>query len=332
MARRRDVRWSTPRLALVSILLAVGVTACSSAGDDAGEHTPHGAGGGGAQVGAGGEPGSGGAAGVSGGSGGGLGAAGAGGSAGAAGSAGAGGSVGAGGDGGVGGSAGSAGDGGVAGTGADGGTTGVGGAADAGPREDLGKGDGKDVITIGDSWMSLGLSGIQQSLVKASGQPYRTYGVAGTQLLNGQIPGQYDSAKRADPDIKTVVMTGGGNDVLLTGLQADCAAGGQRCKDQLTKIGNALGALWKRMSEDGVRDVIYVLYSKDAGSGVAVDVGAGMKAICDGVPAPLRCTLFPSDSFVNGDLRADGIHPSNAAYDRLGKGIFEMMVAKGMRR
>jgi lysophospholipase L1-like esterase len=201
---------------------------------------------------------------------------------------------------------------------------------DAGTHTDLGKGDGKDVITIGDSWMSLGLNGIQQSLVRASGQPYRTYGVAGTRLLNGQIPGQYDSAKRADPDIKTVVMTGGGNDILLTGLQADCAAGGQRCKDQLAKIGEALSALWTRMAADGVQDVIHVLYSKDAGSGVAIDTTASLKAICDA--APLRCHLFPSDSFVNGDLRADGIHPSNAAYDRLGKGIHDMMVAKGMRR
>ena len=40
--------------------------------------------------------------------------------------------------------------------------------------EDLGKGDGRDVATIGDSWMSLGRTGSQQSLVEISGQCYRT--------------------------------------------------------------------------------------------------------------------------------------------------------------
>jgi lysophospholipase L1-like esterase len=200
------------------------------------------------------------------------------------------------------------------------------------PRPDLGEGDGKDVITIGDSWMSLGLNGIQQSLLKASDQPYRTYGVAGTQLLNGQIPGQYASAKRADPDIKTVVMTGGGNDVLLTGLSQDCANGGERCTAQLIKIGEGLAALWKQMSADGVQDVVHVLYSSDAGAGVKTDAGAGIKKLCDSVPPPLRCHLLPTDDLVNGSLRADGVHPSNAAYDRIGKAVYDLMVAKGMRR
>jgi hypothetical protein len=218
-----------------------------------------------------------------------------------------------------------------------GGSAGAGGSStpDGGgdtPRPDLGEGDGKDVITIGDSWMSLGFNGIQQSLLKASDRPYRTYGVAGTQLLNGQIPGQYASAKRADPDIKTVVMTGGGNDVLLTGLSQDCANGGERCTAQLIKIGEGLAALWKQMSADGVQDVVHVLYSSDAGSGVKTDAGAGIKKLCDSVPPPLRCHLLPTDDLVNGSLRADGIHPSNAAYDRIGKAVYDLMVAKGMRR
>jgi hypothetical protein len=84
------------------------------------------------------------------------------------------------------------------------------------------------------------------------------------------------------------------------------------------------------MAADGVQDVIHILYSKDAGSGVAIDVAGGLKTICDS--APLRCHLFPTDTLVNGDLRADGIHPSNAAYDRIGKGVHDTMVAKGMRR
>lgn len=103
-------------------------------------------------------------------------------------------------------------------------------------RADLAEGDGRDVIFIGDSWMNLvgfgelnllpaGLdpgiyaavpSGIQQTTTAAAGNPdYRHYGIAGTMLLDGAVPAQYAKAKNEDPDILTVVMTGGGNDILL---------------------------------------------------------------------------------------------------------------------
>jgi hypothetical protein len=38
--------------------------------------------------------------------------------------------------------------------------------------------------------------------------------VPGTLVLNEQIPGQYESAKIANKNIETVVITGGGNDTL----------------------------------------------------------------------------------------------------------------------
>jgi lysophospholipase L1-like esterase len=199
--------------------------------------------------------------------------------------------------------------------------------------EDLGKGDGKDVVTIGDSWMSLGSVGIQQSLVKLSGQRYRTYGVGGTRLLNGQIPNQYARAKREDPDIKTVVMTGGGNDVLQTGLQSDCASGGSRCTEQLDKIGAALKDLWLQMGQDGVRDVVHVLYSSDAGRGVK-DASARNQALAKlcAEAAPVRCHLLPTDDLVRGELRPDDIHPSNAAYDRIARGVLDLLEKVGARR
>jgi hypothetical protein len=270
MVARHEARKRTKCSILGTLALALLVAACGDAETNPGDGNSS-AGGSGAGTGTGGT-GAGGGFGNGGGSG-------RGGQAGAAGGA-----DGGGGDSGSGGSGGSgaappADGGGDPPDGSDGGSI----SGDAAPPMDLSKGDGKDVFTIGDSWMSLGLSRIQQSLVRASGQPYRTYGVAG-----------------------------------------------ERCKEQLVKIGEALAALWKRMSDDGVQDVIYVLYRRDAGSGVAIDTASSMKAICDA--APLRCHLFDSNPFVNGDLRLDGIHPSNAAYDRLGKGIHEMMVARGMRR
>jgi hypothetical protein len=55
-------------------------------------------------------------------------------------------------------------------------------------QEDLGKGNGMDVVAIGDSGMSYDRNtGIQDSLQTVSGQPYRAYGAGGTQLLDGEI-------------------------------------------------------------------------------------------------------------------------------------------------
>lgn len=207
--------------------------------------------------------------------------------------------------------------------------------SDAGPssggdggtaHEDLGKGDGKDVVAIGDSWMNLGTAGIQQSLLKASGQKYRVYGVAGVELLNSNlfgpaIPTQYDRAKKEGP-IKTVVMTGGGNDILM-------GVGGAMAT--IDKVGVRLAELWKQMHEDGVQDVVYVEYSRGGSNKENVEYGISkVKPAC--AAAPLRCHFVDSDVFIMMQLRIDGIHPTNAGYDTLGKAVFDLMTKEGMRR
>ena len=118
------------------------------------------------------------------------------------------------------------------------------------PSVDLGQGDGSDVVMIGDSWMSFIDTGIEQSITRISGQPYRLYGVPGTRLLDGAIPGQYARAKADNPNIATVIMTGGGNDVILAGLGEDCAAGGAECAAELEKIGAGLQELWTQISNE----------------------------------------------------------------------------------
>jgi hypothetical protein len=206
--------------------------------------------------------------------------------------------------------------------------------SEAPPRADLGEGDGSDVITIGDSWMSLGANGIQQSLVEVSGQDYRTYGVGGTRLLNEQIPGHYASAKRENPDIKTVVMTGGGNDIIqVPGLRDDCANGGMQCAMVTGQILDKLTEMWTEMAMDGVQDVIYVQYSNPEGENVTFEKadGDGVPKRCQEAPAPLRCHRLETLDIVMGDI-PDGIHPSAAGYDRIGEAVYKMMVDKGMRR
>lgn len=219
---------------------------------------------------------------------------------------------------------------------------------------DLGKGDGHDVIAIGDSWMSLtGTSGIQFALKAASGQPYRAYGVAGTCLLPGHcllsqavIPDQYAAAKQENADIKTVVMTGGGNDILQDfSVSASCSDPNidtmPACKTRIDEVAARLQALWAEMAADGVRDVVVVGYSRKAktflgGAPLSKSVeysGMKIQPICDSVPKPLRCHTMDSDMVVPDlALRSDNIHPDDPSYTKLGQVVYKLMEEKGMRR
>jgi lysophospholipase L1-like esterase len=238
-----------------------------------------------------------------------------------------------------------AGMGGPSGSGANAGTGG--GAAGSGmttngadTRPDQGMGDGKDVITIGDSWMNLGSVGIELSLDKVSMRPYRNFGVGGTKLLDGAIPGQYEMAKKQAP-VKTVIMTGGGNDILQE-ILVDCLDTnfGDTCKKQIDAVAAGLTKLWAEMSTDGVTDVVIVGYSKKT---MPLGLGSTAKSIdysamkitplCAMVAAPLRCTSFDSDKEVpNLMTRSDGIHPDDASYDAIAAAVWKLMQAKGMRR
>jgi len=215
---------------------------------------------------------------------------------------------------------------------------GSGGAA-APMREDLGKGNGRDVVTIGDSWMSNTLltgGAIEGALDRLTMQPYRHYAVQGVMLLSASafgaaIPTQYASAKRADPNIKTVIMTGGGNDIIQNpGVQASCNQGGPECVELLGRISAKLDELWTQMAEDGVQDVVYINYSRDAGS-TDDSVRGMMKPIAICLTGKIRCHAIDSTPAVMGDLQ-DGIHPTRAANDRLAKVIYELMEKQGIRR
>jgi len=220
----------------------------------------------------------------------------------------------------------------TAAAGTSGGSASAAGAAAETPREDLGKGDGSDVIAIGDSWMNLGATGIQQSLLRLSMQPYRVAGVPGVRLLDEVIPRQYTAAKRANPDIKTVVMTGGGNDILLTGAGADRSTAGPATRGQIDMIADRLVKLWDEMGADGVKDIVYIEYSRGGGSEAAVNYATEkIKPLCDEFVAT-RCHWIDADDFLMMMLSLDGIHPTGDGCDKIATGVITLMEKEGMRR
>jgi hypothetical protein len=250
---------------------------------------------------------------------------------------------------GSGGASAAAGSGGASTAGAGGGAAGAAGAAGtpAEEREDLGEGDGSDVVLIGDSWMSNTLQiegtggGVAPSLIAVSGQPYRNYGVQGVELLaansfGAAIPTQWDAAKRRSSEIKTVVMTAGGNDVIQGSatLQASCSAGTDECKQKLVVISDALDKLWTQMADDGVLDIVHIRYTDNTGTlhpDLQGDKGLPTPKIC--LSGRVRCHAVPTTDIVaRGDLAIDGIHPLGSANDRIAERTYELMTKEGMRR
>jgi hypothetical protein len=229
-------------------------------------------------------------------------------------------------------------------TAADGGagSNAAGGGADA-PHEDLGKGDGSDVVELGDSYMLNTLQfegtggGIVPSLQQASGQKYRNYALQGTMLLMADssgpaIPTQWDDAKRANAKIKTVIMTGGGNDIIQSAaLKASCMMGADDCKQLLVKETQAFDELWSKMADSGVLDIIHVGYAEDTGTvdpSLIKDVMT--PPICSS--GRVRCHDFDTTALIMKQLAGDGIHPLQAANDRIAKALVDLMAKEGIRR
>lgn len=212
---------------------------------------------------------------------------------------------------------------------------------------DLGKGNGSDVVTIGDSWMHNTLQiegtggGIYPALQQA-GLRYRNYASQGVWLLEDSlfgpaIPKQLDNALRQVPGLKTIVMTGGGNDVIQTPfMQGECRRRGAACIALLQKIGATLDQMWKRMGAAGVQDVLYVGYSEgagDAGPDAPTPLRNGIAEICRS-QTTIRCHILDTTPLVGplGGLAIDGIHPVAAVNRRIAQAIVQKMQAEGMRR
>jgi hypothetical protein len=98
-----------------------------------------------------------------------------------------------------------------------------------------------------------------------TGQNYRDYAVAGATMAapsGNMIPPQWPNATRADPDIKVVIMTGGGNDVLIN--HPECKAAGAQnntgCQQVVADTVMTVGNLIADFQKAGVVDLIYFFY------------------------------------------------------------------------
>jgi hypothetical protein len=184
------------------------------------------------------------------------------------------------------------------------------------------------IVLIGDSIFAL--SGeIKNELERLSNESYRSYCVSGSELdggIMGNIPGQYSSAINDNPNIKTIIMDGGGNDIQI-GAASVCSNGtvSDACKQELQKALNTADQLFSDMRSDGVENIIYLnyFYIMNANSKPAFDwMHDQMEVLVqkhDGIVVDPMPYMNPSY------IGSDNIHPTNEGSRMLAGLIWDAM-------
>ena len=210
------------------------------------------------------------------------------------------------------------------------------------------------LIEIGDSYINWSSHSFPQDMAKESGQKWRMEAVGGYSMASGGlglIPPEFDSAIKNDPDAHSILMDGGGNDVLLADpsldLFGDCQKTGSsknaNCQKIVQMAIDAADKLMDRMTAAGIRDVVYFFYPHVPANTIIsgpvpneiLDYSLPMtKAFCEGREAKsggkTRCTFVDLVPVFEGhpDWFNTDIHPNSKGSAAMAKKIWEVMTAK----
>jgi hypothetical protein len=134
---------------------------------------------------------------------------------------------------------------------------------------------GSQVVLLGDSYINWVSHNFPSDLNAVSGQTFRMYAVGAYSMGSGGIgliPPQLDEAVKADPDITTVVLDGGGDvvlvpDVMQFPMGADCRKSAMSatipdCQAIVKKALAAASMMLDNAVAQGVKDVIYFYYPR----------------------------------------------------------------------
>lgn len=214
-------------------------------------------------------------------------------------------------------------------------------------------------VFFGDSYVTYfgAPPGLQPSLAAINSfvTGFRNYAVAGTAMANGGlaglIPPQWDVAVAANPNIKFVIMDGGGNDILICntvkfpGCSTTCNRAGSTnnagCKDIVAQATAAAEAMMLKAANAGVKDIIYFFYphlpGANAGYNEISDYAEPIaKKSCEDSYAKtggkMNCyfvSTVAAFAAAGGDGNAanfvDGIHPTPAGQTIIAREIDKVM-------
>ena len=195
------------------------------------------------------------------------------------------------------------------------------------------------VVIVGDSIFALS-GDIKRELANLARENYRGYALSGAEMVGGfrtPVPAQYTKARRADSNIRTMVMDGGGNDILIGG-QSQCKPYGPACQAILDEVYGAMDILFARMNADGVQNLVYLGYYHVKGGSAALnpvlDIGmADFIDICD--DSPVDCYFVDPRNAFSGHLdwiKSDGIHPTGTGSSVLAGLLWTKMQDNGIEQ
>lgn len=190
-----------------------------------------------------------------------------------------------------------------------------------------------DVVNLGDSIFAL--SGkIQDYLHSWSGQTFRRYALSGSMVTH--IEDQYDKARSDNPNINTIFMDAGGNDILIPATLFDpynCKVDwwesglSSTCKALINDVYVDVVDFLNRMGRDGVDNIIFLGYYRlkngligSTSLNPAVDYGDTKlaQAVANATAAPnYRVFLDPRPYITSSDIIIDGVHPSDSGSKKL---------------
>lgn len=188
--------------------------------------------------------------------------------------------------------------------------------------------DRNDVVTVGDSIFDLS-GDLQRFLEDKAGQTFRDYTISGSELKGGSLARavnlQYGDAKATNGNIDTIVMNGGGNDILIPASTGDwygCRTRWYRknisssCTNLINNVYVDAVNLLNTMDADGVNNVIYLGYYElprgNANLTKAVSYGdQRLGDACSNTTA--NCSFIdPRGTIPASYVLDDDIHPTSA--------------------
>ena len=202
--------------------------------------------------------------------------------------------------------------------------------------------DRMDVITLGDSIFDLN-GVIQDTLEGYAGETFRDYTQSGAELSGGlfatPVDGQYADARATDSNIDTIVMDGGGNDILIPATLFDpygCRTHWWRWNPSRSCVGliedqyvNAVNLL-NQMNSDGVDNVVWLGYYElprgNANLTKALNIGDDYLGYACEVATTADCSFVdPRGTVPASQVEGDDIHPTPAGSVNLANQIWPVL-------
>jgi lysophospholipase L1-like esterase len=203
------------------------------------------------------------------------------------------------------------------------------------------------VVMLGDSIFALS-DEEGRVLFELAGDTYREYYISGAQMVGGPIKTikeQYDDAKAEGP-IRTVILDGGGNDILI-GANAKCSVDygtelSAECVAVMDEVLAAAEEFFEISVADGVKNIVFqgYYYVRNQKLWQVTDVfqEKGIRLVQElsaRYPDVKIMYIDPRPHFdrTNQDyLIVDGIHPTDAASAKLANLLWNAMVARGIEQ